>query len=254
MTKIASTTEAGTAASCITAGVTSEAAAATGGAGDSGAMKARAFRHTGRLLAVTALASLVLSACGTQETGGSAGERPKSAAGAAAAVTGHSASAPLAAFTRMLDEVARGCPSDPASRRGSVMDNAPEPTETVTPLPEGFVEPREDSGQPGIELSPYEWCAGHRHVERVTQAVAALEKPTPELVRATLNDFGYIDERILGPERSDGKTRFVLDLRVDGGELCVWGEVGRGVPYVELFADTDAEPSFSPDPRWAPQD
>ncbi|MFE5210284.1 hypothetical protein [Streptomyces sp. NPDC056600] len=213
---------------------------------------ARGFRRTGRLLAVTALASLVLSACGSQagtaEARRSAGERSQSAAVAAA---GRSASAPPAAFTGMLDEVARGCP---ASREGSVTDDAPEPKETVTPLPEGFVEPQVDSAQSGLELSPYEWCAGHRHVQRVTQSVAAIEKRTPEGVRAALNDLGYVDERILGPERTGGKIHFLLDLRVDGGELCLWGEVGGGEPYVELFADTDAKPSFSPDPRWAPQD
>lgn len=233
------------------AAVTSNATAATTAA----TRKARDFRRTGRLLAVTALASLVLTACGThngtEKAGRSTAERPRSAAAAAA---GHSASAPPAAFTGMLDEVAESCPSDPASRKGTVKDNAPEPEETVSPLPEDFVEPSWDSGQPGLELSPYEWCAGHLHVERVTHALMAIEKPTPELVRAALNDLGYVDERILGPRRTEGKIRFLLDLRVDGGKLCLWGETGGGEPYVELFADTGPEPSFSPDPRWAPQD
>ncbi|MER5480799.1 hypothetical protein ABT026_28045 [Streptomyces sp. NPDC002734] len=259
MTKIAGLAETAPSAAYASTSA-SDSTAATVGAGDTGTRRRRtsAIGRTGRLLTATVLASLLLSACGTghgsngsRPADGSAADRPQQAAAAAA---GQSAAAPPAAFTRMLDDVARGCPSDPASRKGSLKDHAPEPEETVTPLPEGFVEPRDDSGQPGIELSPYEWCAGHRHVQRVFQEVAAIEEPTPELVRTALNDLGYVDERIVGLERSGGRTHFLLDLRVDGGELCLWGETGGAEPYVELFAETDAEPSFSPDPQWAPQD
>ncbi|MEU6986729.1 hypothetical protein ABZ946_25385 [Streptomyces sp. NPDC046324] len=83
------------------------------------------------------------------------------------------------------------------------------------------------------ELDARDWCAGVRHEQRITVALSDLADPTPATVRKILNDLGYIDERIHGLEQSDATTRFLLDLRMNGGRLCVDGSAGGEEPAIE---------------------
>ncbi|QES52060.1 hypothetical protein DEJ50_01070 [Streptomyces venezuelae] len=68
-----------------------------------------------------------------------------------------------------------------------------------------------------------DWCASARHEERIAQALWNLADPTPAKVRKILNDLGYIDERIHELKQSGASTRFLLDLRSNGGRLCLDG-------------------------------
>ncbi|MFV0131826.1 hypothetical protein ACLGIH_00830 [Streptomyces sp. HMX87] len=76
---------------------------------------------------------------------------------------------------------------------------------------------------PAAELNARDQCASVQHEQRIVQALQAVSEPTPAKVRKTLNDLGYIDERI-HDLKQDGKiTRFYLDLREKGGRLCEEG-------------------------------
>ncbi|MER5604378.1 hypothetical protein [Streptomyces sp. NPDC002265] len=72
-------------------------------------------------------------------------------------------------------------------------------------------------------MNARDWCAGNLHEERIARALWDLADPTPAKVRAILNGLGYIDGRIHGLEQSDTTTRFFLDLRDQGGRLCLDG-------------------------------
>ncbi|MEU4087745.1 hypothetical protein [Streptomyces aureus] len=172
----------------------------------------RSPHHLRPMLAMATLAALTLTACGVEETGagGPQGDR----AGTSGVRTG-------AAFTEMLDKVARQCPP-------SAPPEAP-PTGPTLPMPSGetppsdAVEPIAPTAGPEVELNARDWCAGNLHEERIAQALWNLEDPTPTKVRAILNDLGYIDGRIHGLEQSGSATRFLLDLRDQGGRLCLDG-------------------------------
>ncbi|MFK0257018.1 hypothetical protein [Streptomyces sp. NPDC090445] len=78
-----------------------------------------------------------------------------------------------------------------------------------------------------------DWCASARHEERIARALWDLTDPTPDRVRRSLNDLGYIDERIHDLKQSGPTTRFLLDLRVDGGRLCLKGAAAGEETTVE---------------------
>jgi hypothetical protein len=164
------------------------------------------------MLAMTALAAVALTACGTEKA---AAGGPQSTPAGTAGVR------PSAAFTEMLSKVAQQCPP-------SAPPEAPPtgPTETlpsgVTP-PGDAIEPIAPTAGPEVELNARDWCAGNLHEERITQALWELANPTPAKVRTILNDLGYVDERIHGLKQSGTATRFSLDLRDQGGRLCLDG-------------------------------
>ncbi|MBD0838719.1 hypothetical protein ICC28_08410 [Streptomyces sp. TRM68416] len=72
-------------------------------------------------------------------------------------------------------------------------------------------------------MNARDWCASALHEERIAQALWDLVDPTPTKVRTILNDLGYVDERIHDLKQSGAATRFVLDLRDQGGRLCLEG-------------------------------
>ncbi|NEE05450.1 hypothetical protein G3M58_03275 [Streptomyces sp. SID7499] len=83
-------------------------------------------------------------------------------------------------------------------------------------------------------MNARDWCAGHLHEERVTQALWDLKDPSPADVRTVLNDLGYIDERIHGLRKSGRATRFSLDLRDRGGRLCMAGSAAGSRTVVDM--------------------
>ncbi|MEU5274928.1 hypothetical protein AB0G87_00765 [Streptomyces asoensis] len=172
----------------------------------------RSPRRPRPVLALTVLAALALAACGTEKT---SADGPQ---GSPADVAGVQSDA---AFTEMLGDIAQQCPA-------SAAPEGP-PSGPAQPLPPGAtaptdaMEPVAPTAGPEVELNARDWCASNLHEERITQALTDLADPTPAEVRTVLNDLGYIDERIHGLERSGTTTRFFLDLRDQGGRLCLDG-------------------------------
>ncbi|MFC8899219.1 hypothetical protein [Streptomyces cinereoruber] len=162
------------------------------------------FTRSVSTLAATALASLALVACGSEQAGTASVRAGSSLPSPTPSPTPSSE----AAFTAMLDRVARSCP-------------APGPVEKH---PGDAAAPAPTSG-PEVELNARDWCASALHEERITRAVWELADPTPEKVGKVLNDLGYVDGRIHGLRQSGAATTFALDLRDKGGRLCLDGSV-----------------------------
>ncbi|WP_437104607.1 hypothetical protein [Streptomyces sp. enrichment culture] len=189
------------------------------------------MRRRRRALAVTALAALALTACGSEEQD-SQGERAKSVDAVSARKD--------TAFTKMLDEVARECPPPgtkrksptPAGEARTAPVEAP-PGATVEPPPGGAVEPVAPTSGPEAELDAHDWCAGVQHTQRVAEALLQDKQPDPAQVRATLHGLGYIDERIHGLKQSGRATEFVIDLRDKGGRLCLDGTANGELTEVD---------------------
>ncbi|MFF3406590.1 hypothetical protein ACFYW8_10310 [Streptomyces sp. NPDC002742] len=207
-----------------------------------------ALGHPGRILATATLAALVLTGCGADESSGG-GARGGSAGSKASAT---SLSPEQAAFAAMLDKFAQRCsPADGAASGPADEKSAgPEGKQSLDPgevpptgLPTGLesagpegkqsldpgetppadpVVPDAPTG-PEAELNARDWCASGHHQQRIIEALQAVPDPTPAKVRKTLNGLGYIDERIHGLEQDGKATRFYLDLRENGGQLCEAG-------------------------------
>ncbi|MDX3862700.1 hypothetical protein [Streptomyces europaeiscabiei] len=203
--------------------------------------------------ALAAFAALALAACGTEKA--DVGGPQSSPAGAAGA-------RPDAAFTEMLSEIARQCPpSGPAQAPPSGPAEAP-PTGLPESLPSGSaeslppgetppsdaIEPIVPTAGPEVELNARDWCAGNHHELRITQALWDLADPTPTKVRTVLNDLGYIDERIHDLKQSGTTTRFSLDLRDQGGRLCLDGSVAGEETVIEKCVAPATGP-FTPGDR-----
>ncbi|WP_063481113.1 hypothetical protein [Streptomyces ambofaciens] len=189
---------------------------------------ARSPRRLRLTLAVAALTTLALTACGTEKTDAD-GPQSKHVDTAGAR--------PNAAFTEMLGQVAQSCPP-------SAAPEAPPtgPAETLSP---GSVETPPSEA---IELNARDWCAGVRHEQRIAQELWDLADPTPTKVRAILNDLGYIDERIHDLEQSGTTTRFFVDLRDRGGRLCLDGSAAGEETVVEMCVAPASGP-FTPEKR-----
>lgn len=188
-------------------------------------------------LALTALAALSLVACGTERTG--ADERHTTAAEGVG-------TRPEAAFTEMLSEIARTCPQSAPPE--------PVPTGPSEPLPPGAVvpsdaiEPIAPTAGPEVELNARDWCASNFHEQRIAEALWNLADPTPAKVRTILNDLGYIDERIHDLKQSGTTTRFFLDLRSQGGRLCLNGSAAADQTVVDKCVAPATGP-FTPGQR-----
>ncbi|WP_234325514.1 hypothetical protein [Streptomyces sp. NRRL S-146] len=186
---------------------------------------AHTLRRTGMTLVTAVVATVGLAACGTESAGTDAGVNSPA---------GGVKDRPGTAFSKMLDEVAETCPADglpqapPTGPANSVPPGAQE-----TP-PSDAVEPIAPTAGPEVELNARDWCAGHLHEERVTQALWDLKNPSPADVRSILNDLGYIDERIHGLRKSGTATRFSLDLRDRGGRLCMAGSAAGARTVVDM--------------------
>ncbi|MFF4717571.1 hypothetical protein ACFY2V_40200 [Streptomyces eurythermus] len=190
------------------------------------------MRRRRRTLAVTALAAVALTACGSEQRDSQGGRGASADAVSARKDT---------AFTRMLDEVARECPPPGTKRKPPTAPTGGVPTApveappgaTVEPPPGGAVEPIAPAEGPEAELDARDWCAGVQHEQRVAEALSQLERPDPAQVRRALNGLGYIDERIHGLKRSGAVTKFVIDLRDKGGRLCLDGTANGELTEVD---------------------
>jgi hypothetical protein len=192
---------------------------------------AHTLRRSRMTLVTAVVATVGLAACGTESAGTDAGLN-----------AGGAEDRPSAAFSKMLDEVAETCASDgparastsePANTLPSGARETPPSGAGETP-PNDAVEPIAPTAGPEVELNARDWCAGHLHEERVTQALWDLKNPTPTDVRTILNDLGYIDERIHGLRQSGAATRFSLDLRDRGGRLCMAGSAAGTRTVVDM--------------------
>ncbi|MCB5163778.1 hypothetical protein LG634_02825 [Streptomyces bambusae] len=185
------------------------------------ALNSTVARPARRRIAVTAtaLAALALVGCGTARSG-DLGPQGTSARGVGVR---HDADAGgsgrEAAFGAMLDRMAQGCPQGggPVGPPTPPPYVDPETGEVWTAAPEAPL-----TG-PEAELDARDWCASARHEERIAQALWDLEDPTPAQVRRILNGLDYPDDRIHDLKRSGPATRFLLDLRTNGGRLCLKG-------------------------------
>ncbi|MEV8597974.1 hypothetical protein [Streptomyces sp. NPDC052012] len=179
-------------------------------------------RRPALALTVTALAALTLTtACGTQKP--------------SATVSGQQARE--AAFATMWNKVGRSCPS---------RTTPPDPLPTDDPATEELEAPLPPTEGPGVDMDAYDWCARFLHEERVARALWDLPAPDPAEVRRILNDLGYPDERIHGLERSGQATRFLLDLRVDGGRLALKGSAAGERTDIEGYAAPRTGPLTAP--------
>ncbi|MGW1544067.1 hypothetical protein ACWCPM_28150 [Streptomyces sp. NPDC002309] len=188
------------------------------------------------MLALVALPALALGACGTEKTG--AGGPQSSPADIAEA-------RPSAAFTEMLSKVAQQCPSSaspeapPTGPAQALPSGETPPTSPAEWLPSGetppsdAIEPIAPTAGPEVELNARDWCASHHHELRITQALWDLVDPNPTKVRTILNGLGYIDERIHDLKQSGTTTRFFLDLRDQGGRLCLDGSAAGEATVVD---------------------
>lgn len=204
---------------------------------------ARFPRRPRLTLAIAALAALALTACGTERSGADGPHSGTADSTRAGADT---------AFAEMLNRVAQPCltsasPEEPATGPARTVPSGPVQTVPPGPMetpPSDPVEPIAPTAGPEVEPNARDWCASHLHEERIAQALWDLAEPTPTKVRDILNDLGYIDERIHDLEQSGTTTRFSLDLRAQGGRLCLNGSAAGE----ETVVDTCVAPATGPFP------
>ncbi|MFB7086446.1 hypothetical protein [Streptomyces sp. NPDC056296] len=135
----------------------------------------------------------------------------------------------------MLDKVAQPCSLTGGTATESETGPGPTDRRPTGPAEKGQeslapgetppaepIEPGAPTG-PAAELNDRDWCASVQHEQRIVQALQTVPEPSPAKVRKTLNDLGYIDERIHGLKQDGKITRFYLDLREKGGRLCEEG-------------------------------
>ncbi|MFG2878144.1 hypothetical protein ACGFYU_24580 [Streptomyces sp. NPDC048337] len=177
--------------------------------------------------AAAALCALAMTGCGTPKPGSALSEDEKELA-----------------FMQMLLEVDRPC--DPG---GAPADPVPDPTtpaegpdtgKTPPPAPLPSLEPPPvPTGDPNPNataetvLGESEKCTARLHADRITQLLKG--KTDPEQLRKALNGAGYPSSRIHELARSGDSTRFVLDLRVMGGQLCMSGAVTGSKTVIEAY-------------------
>ncbi|MEV8535234.1 hypothetical protein [Streptomyces sp. NPDC051211] len=205
---------------------------------------ARSPRRPRLALAVTALAALALAGCGTEKTDAPGSHsKPADAVSAAQRTDAPAVSGQQAAFTAMWNKVAQSCTSD--APPGATLPTALPNDDPATEALEG---PRVPTAGPEVELGARDWCASALHEERIAQALWNLTDPTPAKVGKILNDLGYIDERIHDLKQSGATTRFFLDLRVNGGRLCLEGSAAGEGTIVETCVAPETGP-FAPSVR-----
>ncbi|MFD4373805.1 hypothetical protein [Streptomyces sp. NPDC058486] len=111
-----------------------------------------------------------------------------------------------------------------------------------------IVEPVEPTAGPEVELNGRDWCASNLHEQRIAEALWNVGDPTPTKVRAILNDLGYVDERIHDLKQSGTTTKFFLDLREKGGQLCLDGTAAGDETVVDKCVAPATGP-FTPEGR-----
>ncbi|MFI5479282.1 hypothetical protein ACIBAB_09180 [Streptomyces rubiginosohelvolus] len=184
-----------------------------------------------RALAAAALAALVLTGCGTEQ---SEGGRQRGTVGSS--TVSQQPTTEQAAAQALFDRFEKACPEPGVNSRRPTGASKPDPEEqkTIAPgemPPADPIEPAYPTG-PEAELDDRDWCVSAHHEQRIIAALQMLADPTPAKVRTTLNGLGYTDERIHHLKQDGKKTRFHLDLREDGGRLCASGLAAGAVSDV----------------------
>ncbi|MFE0651255.1 hypothetical protein ACFVZH_21970 [Streptomyces sp. NPDC059534] len=227
-------------------------------------MNSTSLRNTraGRGLALAALCTLALTACGTEGTG----SRTPAGAGAGAtrvadptppAAPTPTPTAPLpdpaddprltpaqqAAELRLMElalDVAGPCaggpppvptaePDAPSARPGAPL---PPPVSGPSDIPVPVEDPEPPTETPWsferarqeVELSDVDKCVAPRHGDRIAKALDGGTPANPADVDKALRGLGYdVDYRLHGPRKTNGTVEFTLDLRFMGGELCLTG-------------------------------
>ncbi|MFD6360232.1 hypothetical protein [Streptomyces roseolus] len=187
---------------------------------------ARSSRRPRFTLALTVLAVLALGACGTAKATGD--DEAASTMAAAPAKPMGSLSSP--ALAEIQKHITQTCPAPGTPQEGPPNPRPAPPGEEPQA---GTVDPVMPTAGPEVELNARDWCASNHHEQRVYVAVQELTDPTPAEVRSALNGLGYPDERIHGLKQSGATTQFFLDLRENGGRLCLAGSVGGEEPVVD---------------------
>ncbi|MFF0010278.1 hypothetical protein [Streptomyces sp. NPDC005374] len=205
------------------------------------------------LVVLGTLCALALTACGTERAGdgGTKGESAGRAGAVSATPLPEDSVEPndtegpdFLPFMQHLLALAEPCMKDLPSAAPEVSEDGPEPSQFTGPpptlVPEDEPRPTAEPRDPSAaaqetELGSPEKCEARIHSRRITKALADTPTPSPQQVRQTLHDLGYIDERIHGPRRSGDTVKFTLDLRLLGGELCLDGTTGSGGTVVESY-------------------
>ncbi|MGW0839020.1 hypothetical protein ACWD26_02460 [Streptomyces sp. NPDC002787] len=217
-------------------------------------------RRTG--VAWAALCALALTACGAERASGGdtkagAGAEGRVEAGAAspsrAPSRAPSDDAEFLTFMELITDLVEPCagerpappPTDWEEESESAAPPADPPVEPPAEVPSDLPLPEEplptsESGEPRsadekVELTSLEKCEASIHTERITKAFEETADPTPERVGDGLRDLGYIDESVQGLRDSGDGVRFLLDLRVMGGQLCLAGDVTATRTVIEPF-------------------
>ncbi|MEU7069469.1 hypothetical protein AB0B30_11150 [Streptomyces narbonensis] len=198
---------------------------------------ARSSRRPRLTLAVTALAVLALGACGTAKAT-SDRERAVHAETVGSRQTGPT-------LAELQEYVERTCPA-PGTPLAPPPSPAPAPPGWEPPA--DMIEPAAPTAGPEVELNARDWCASNLHEQRIAEALWDLADPTPTKVRTILNDLGYVDERIHDLKQSGTATRFFLDLRENGGKLCLEGSAAGEETVVDKCVAPATGP-FTPGDR-----
>ncbi|MGW1540164.1 hypothetical protein ACWCPM_07870 [Streptomyces sp. NPDC002309] len=201
-------------------------------------MFARSSRRPQLALAITALAVLALGACGSENatTGGAQSVRAET-------VRSQQPDPTLADIQEYIEQT---CPP-PGAPPVAQPSSPPEAPPGVEP-PVDTVAPIAPTAGPEVELNGRDWCASHHHEQRIAQALWDLVDPTPAKVRTILNDLGYVDEGIHDLRQAGATTRFFLDLREKGGQLCLEGSAAGEETVVDKCVAPATGP-FTPGDR-----
>lgn len=216
---------------------------------------ARSPRRLGLTLAVAAIVTLALAACGTRKTSADGSQtKPANTVGAQSAAAPPSPDQQVA-FMDMLNTVAQPCSPDAPPEQEPTTPGEKPPTAPVETLSIDTTSPASTRQTPDtpttpqeVELDAIEKCEGRLHAERITKALSDIADPTSDQVRTVLNDLGYIDERIHDLQQSGATTRFFLDLRFMGNSLCLDGSVTDTKAVIEAFGTSETGP-FTPAQR-----
>ncbi|MFG2292884.1 hypothetical protein [Streptomyces sp. NPDC048603] len=200
-------------------------------------MFARFSRRPRLTLAITAFGVLALGACGTVKTTTS-GEQTVRAEAAGSRQ-------PDPTLAEVQEYIEQSCP---APGTPPVAQPSSPPTPPGVKVPDDAIVPISPTAGPEVELDGRDWCASHHHEQRIAEALWDLVNPTPTKVRTILNDLGYADERIHDLRQSGATTRFFLDLREQGGRLCLEGSAAGKETVVDKCVAPATGP-FTPGDR-----
>ncbi|MGW1143911.1 hypothetical protein ACWD6I_02375 [Streptomyces sp. NPDC002454] len=225
----------------------------------------RPLRRSRVAPALSALAALALTACGTAAPPASPGtakvtDAPTARAQPAADRDGvpEEESEEAGDFVLVQGGLMAACDGpapEPVAEEEAGVEPPTSPPPLVLadegePLPAGVPGKPEEPEEP--RLDAFDRCLAERNAEHLTRALAELDDPAPDRVRAVLNRLDYPSDRIHGLRRTGTSTRFLVDLRMFEGVLALKGSVTRTDGSTESTFEPVAVTPVEPiDPRLA---